>query len=219
MLPYRESQHEKPLIMRGRSYESKGVRSIFPLKFSGFGPTALLIPSWRSRGNQMSKKEIIVRKLETVQEKDFDTLLVFIQSGQQIDSPLDQHGYQSRGIHSRLDDREHQPASDLLPQRRHASSEIGGGYQNPNNRRAERGNCVVDVRRIFNGSFVALTPRFANPWTRRLFGDWETSAIVTKRSGFWFNTGTGRDNSLTGINADRPDLITDFHVSNPSLNQ
>jgi len=100
-----------------------------------------------------------------------------------------------------------------------ASSEIGGGYQNPNNRRAERGNCVVDVRQIFNGSFVALTPRFADPWTRRLFSNWETSAIVGKRSGFWFNTGTGRDNSLTGINADRPDLIADFHVSNPSLNQ
>jgi hypothetical protein len=28
----------------------------------------------------MSKKEIIVRELETVQEKDFDTLLVFIHS-------------------------------------------------------------------------------------------------------------------------------------------
>ncbi len=100
-----------------------------------------------------------------------------------------------------------------------ASSEIGGGYQNPNSRRDERGNCVVDVRRIFNGSFIALTPRLANPWTRRLFSDWEASAIVTKRSGFWFNTGTGRDNSLIGVNADRPDAIADSHVSHPSLSQ
>ena len=100
-----------------------------------------------------------------------------------------------------------------------ASSEIGGGYQNPTDRRAERGNCVVDVRQIFNASFIALTPRFANPWTRRLFSDWETSAIVSKRTGFWFNTGTGRDNSLIGVNADRPDAIADSHVSSPSLNQ
>jgi hypothetical protein len=100
-----------------------------------------------------------------------------------------------------------------------ASSEIGGGYPNPNNRAAERGNCVVDVRQIFNGSFVAITPRFAGAWTRRLLSDWETSAIVSKRTGFWFNTTTGRDNSLTGINGDRPDVIADSHVSEPSLSR
>src|SRR5262249_17945511 len=37
-----------------------------------------------------------------------------------------------------------------------ASSEIGGGYQNPTNRRSERGNCAVDVRQLFKGSFVGV---------------------------------------------------------------
>jgi Carboxypeptidase regulatory-like domain len=100
-----------------------------------------------------------------------------------------------------------------------AASEIGGGYENPASRRAERGNCVVDIRHIFNASVVALSPRFTGRWTQRMLGNWETSAILTKRSGFWFNTGTGRDNSLTGIGGDRPDVIADSHVSNPTLDQ
>jgi Carboxypeptidase regulatory-like domain len=100
-----------------------------------------------------------------------------------------------------------------------AASEIGGGYQNPNYRTGDRGNCVVDIRQIFNASVVALSPRFSGSWTQRIFGNWESSAIVTKRTGFWFNTGAGRDNSLTGIGADRPDVIGDSHVSNPSLDQ
>src|SRR5207302_6047923 len=61
-----------------------------------------------------------------------------------------------------------------------ASSEIGGGYENPANRRGERGNCVVDIRQIFNASMVALSPRLAGRWANRIFGNWETSGIVTK---------------------------------------
>ncbi len=95
-------------------------------------------------------------------------------------------------------------------------SEITGGYQNPNNRRADRGNCVVDIRHIFNGSLVAETPRFHGAVTGKLLSDWELSAIVTKRSGFWFNPGSGRDNSLTGVGADRPNVVADSHVDQPS---
>jgi Carboxypeptidase regulatory-like domain len=98
-----------------------------------------------------------------------------------------------------------------------AASEIGGGYQNPNLRAAERGNCVVDIRQIFNASMVAVSPRMGGRWTRRVLGDWEVSSILSKRTGFWFNTTSGRDNSLTGINADRPDVIADSHLSEPSL--
>ena len=90
-----------------------------------------------------------------------------------------------------------------------ASSEIGGGYQDPNDRqrraRQLRCRCAADFQWLFRRS----DSKFASPWTRRLFGKWETSAIVTKRTGFWFNTGTGRDKSLTGVSADRPDVIAD----------
>ncbi len=98
-------------------------------------------------------------------------------------------------------------------------SEITGGYQNPNNRAAERGNCSFDIRRIFNASVVALTPVFVNPFVNKVAGGWELSTIITDRSGFWFTPGSGRDNSLTGIGADRPNVVGDSHVSNRSVDR
>ncbi len=100
-----------------------------------------------------------------------------------------------------------------------ASSEIGGGYQNPDSRRGERGNCVVDQRHIFNLSMVASAPKFQHAMAQRVLGGWEASAIVTKRTGFWFSPVAGRDNSLTGINADRPDVVGTARLDDPSLTQ
>ena len=99
-----------------------------------------------------------------------------------------------------------------------AASEMAGPfYQNPNNRAGDRGNCVVDVRQIFNASIVGLSPHFNDPWTRRLLGNWEVSGISSKRTGFWINAGAGLDNSLSGVGADRPDLIGDPNSSGGSL--
>jgi len=93
---------------------------------------------------------------------------------------------------------------------------IGGGYQDPSNRHGEYGNCSNDVRHLFNASLLAQSPKFAGAWTNRLLGNWEVSGIITKRSGLWFNVVSGRDNSLTAINADRPNVVSDPHVPNPS---
>jgi hypothetical protein len=98
-------------------------------------------------------------------------------------------------------------------------SEITGGYQNPFDRRADRGNCVVDVRHLFNSSLVALSPRFSNRFAQTVLGDWELSVIATKRSGLWFTPVTGTDNSLSAIGADRLRVVGDSHVSNPSISQ
>ncbi len=98
-------------------------------------------------------------------------------------------------------------------------SEITGGYQNPANRAADRGNCVVDVRHIFNGSLVALSPRFRNGMLQKIFGDWELSTILTKRSGLWFTPFAGADNSLSGIGADRLNVVGDSHVASPSISR
>jgi hypothetical protein len=96
---------------------------------------------------------------------------------------------------------------------------IGGSYQNPEDRRAEYGNCENDVRQLFNTSLLAVTPRFAGLWNNRLFGNWEMSGIITKRTGLWFNVLAGRDNSLRATNADRPDVVGDPKVANPSSAQ
>jgi hypothetical protein len=101
-----------------------------------------------------------------------------------------------------------------------AASEMAGPfYQNPNNRAGDRASCVVDIRQIFNASIIGVSPNFRNTLTRYVLGGWEASGIISKRTGFWFNAGAGLDNSLSGVGADRPDLIGDVHVVNPSLTQ
>lgn len=100
-------------------------------------------------------------------------------------------------------------------------SEISGNaYQDPYNRAANRGNCVTDVRQTFNASLLAVTPHWTKNLPERLIGDWELSAIVTDRSGFWFSPSSGTDASLTGVGADRPNVVGNPNdVSNRSLNK
>jgi hypothetical protein len=93
--------------------------------------------------------------------------------------------------------------------------DLGGGVvQNQNNVNADRGNCAFDLRHIFNLSFVAMSPVFANRWTNRLFGNWQLAPIVSVHSGSWFSPQTGLDNSLTGIGLDRPDVVGNPYVRN-----
>ncbi len=54
---------------------------------------------------------------------------------------------------------------------------------------------------------------------RRFLGNWQASGIVTKRTGLWFNIIDGRDNSLSGIGVDRPDVVGNSHVANQTLSQ
>jgi hypothetical protein len=42
-----------------------------------------------------------------------------------------------------------------------------------------------------------------------VLGNWDTNGIVSVESGLPFNVVSGRDNSGTGINSDRPDLAGD----------
>ncbi|MCX7048316.1 MAG: TonB-dependent receptor, partial [Candidatus Sumerlaeota bacterium] len=99
-----------------------------------------------------------------------------------------------------------------------AKGAVGGSdYQNPLDRKADRGNCVADIRHIFNASLVAMTPDFSARTAQRLFGNWQLSAILTKRSGFWFSVASGKDNSLTAMGNDRPDIVGDPHAVKPSL--
>jgi hypothetical protein len=83
----------------------------------------------------------------------------------------------------------------------------GPETQNPFNRNAERGNCAFDLNEIFNLSFIAQTPRFANPWVNRLVGNWQLSPIVAFHTGTWFNLWDGFDNSMSGVGNDRPDAV------------
>jgi hypothetical protein len=86
--------------------------------------------------------------------------------------------------------------------------DMGGPYtQMPFNRNAERGNCGFDLRQIFNLTFIAQAPRFANSWVNRLLGDWQLSPIVAYHTGTWFYPMDGFDNSMSGIGLDRPNAV------------
>ena len=94
----------------------------------------------------------------------------------------------------------------------------GPQYQNPYNRDADRGNCGFDLRQNFNMSFVAHSPKFGNPWTNRLAGNWQLSPIVTLRSGPWYSVASGLDNSLTAVNLDRPNRVPGVSAYVKNLN-
>ena len=99
------------------------------------------------------------------------------------------------------------------------TSEIIGGYDNPDSRTMERGNCEIDIRHLFNASMLAYTPRFGNKAMRTVLSDWQLSTIVTKRSGYWFSPGAGRDNNFNGLGGDRANVIGDSRVDEPTLNR
>ncbi len=82
----------------------------------------------------------------------------------------------------------------------------GPTFQNPANPTGDYGNCGFDLRHNFNTSLVTTSPHFSGLWTNRLLSNWQLSPIFSYHSGFWFNPVTGVDNSLTGINNDRPNV-------------
>lgn len=80
-------------------------------------------------------------------------------------------------------------------------------YQDPYNRDLDYGNCNFDVRHIFNGSVVALSPVRGHGWEAHLLGNWQIAPLVRIATGAPINITTGSDNSLTGEGLDRPDRI------------
>ncbi|MEO7143670.1 MAG: TonB-dependent receptor, partial [Bryobacteraceae bacterium] len=83
----------------------------------------------------------------------------------------------------------------------------GSQVQDPNNVRGDRGNCESDFRHIFNTSFVVSSPAFSQPWRQRLLSNWQLSPIINVTSGAPFTVYTGRDNSLTAVLEDRPNVV------------
>ncbi len=92
-------------------------------------------------------------------------------------------------------------------------------YEIPNNRRANRGNCAYDRRHVFNNSFVVTGPHFTSKAAQAIAGDWQLSGILSVSSGAWFTVSLGRDNSLTGVNLDRPNVVGNWVLPNRTVNK
>lgn len=82
--------------------------------------------------------------------------------------------------------------------------------QNPDDLRSERGPASFDRRHVFAGSFVWELPRLpsgSHAVARALLDGWQMSGIWRLSSGASLTVSSGRDNSLTGVGADRPDVL------------
>ncbi|HEX4771352.1 MAG TPA: carboxypeptidase regulatory-like domain-containing protein [Bryobacteraceae bacterium] len=78
----------------------------------------------------------------------------------------------------------------------------------PFNRHADWGPCISDTRHIFNISLVAQSSfGGGNAFLRALLSNWQLAPLFHASSGQPLTVTTGKDNSLTGLNNDRPDQV------------
>ena len=89
----------------------------------------------------------------------------------------------------------------------------GNNYQNPANRNAEKADCNFDRRHIFNTSLVAESAGLGGGIAKALTEGWQVAPIVSLFTGQPFSVTTGSDVSLTGEDADRPNVV--LGVTNP----
>jgi Carboxypeptidase regulatory-like domain/TonB dependent receptor len=97
----------------------------------------------------------------------------------------------------------------------------GNGYQNPNNRNAEKGDCNFDRRHIFNTSLVAVSGGVGQGFLRGLTKDWQVAPIISLNTGQPFTVTDGTDVSLSGegTGSDRPNVVAGVNSSPHTLVQ
>lgn len=96
------------------------------------------------------------------------------------------------------------------------TSEVSDNWfpQDPNNRRASRGLSDYDTRNRLVASWIWELPLFQKNTglLGKALGRWRFGGLSTIQSGLPFNVISGRDNSLRGVNFDRPDVLGDPHL-------
>ena len=90
----------------------------------------------------------------------------------------------------------------------YSAQNLGQTPQDPFNNRADRARSDEDKSQVFSGSFVYEIPLLRGKgWMDRAFGGWSLSGLITKSTGLPVYVISGRDNSLTGVGFDRPNLV------------
>ena len=83
----------------------------------------------------------------------------------------------------------------------------------------DRGNCPLDRRQVFNLSALASSPKFNNSWLERFAGGFQFSSILGFSSGPYSTVTTGATDSLAGTATDRPNLVGNPTIDNPTFNR
>jgi hypothetical protein len=92
--------------------------------------------------------------------------------------------------------------------------------QNNNDRESEKGAADFDVRHRVVFSYIWELPwRFQSPLVNAILSGWQLSGASQWQSGSPLNVTLSTDNSLTGNRLDRPNLVGDPVLSDPSPTQ
>jgi hypothetical protein len=94
------------------------------------------------------------------------------------------------------------------------ASADGDQPNNPFDFSQNRGPSSYDVPHRFVASFIWQLPSLSGSSApiRYIFGDWEINGIVSLQSGRGLTVTSGRDNSQSGTNQDRADLVGDWYL-------
>ena len=80
-------------------------------------------------------------------------------------------------------------------------------YQDANNRKLDRANCVSDVRHAVNLTATADTPQFANTTLKLIASGWRVSGIYRRTTDTFLTVTSGVDRALNDIVSQRPNLV------------
>ena len=94
----------------------------------------------------------------------------------------------------------------------------GSQYQVPGNRSANKGDCNFDYRHVANLSVIAQSPGYGGGFLKTVSRGWQLAPIVQARSGGALTVTTGSDASLTGVGADRPEVVLPQNAYTPERN-
>ena len=85
----------------------------------------------------------------------------------------------------------------------------GDAPSNPFDFHNERGPSDFDITHRFVGSFIYELPSLQGSpvLLRQIAGGWQVNGIASIQSGSWLTFTSGRDNSASGLNRDRADLV------------
>lgn len=86
---------------------------------------------------------------------------------------------------------------------------LGGQVvQDPNNIRGDYGPCSYDAKHLFNLSAVYISKFGHGRVASALLSHWNMAPLIRYQSGLPVNPVSGKDNSLTGLGNDRPNVIS-----------
>jgi hypothetical protein len=96
------------------------------------------------------------------------------------------------------------------------TTDIGNTYPDPNDRSTNWGPCDADRRYISNTSLILQSPGVGSGMTNELTAGWQLGTVIQARSGAPLTPSTTGNLSLTGIGNQRPLLVGDPSLDNPT---